>query len=116
MPPRLFVCNDDSLGERIQNTFPETKVVKTLNTISNSVMVDPSKVQGNHAVFVAGNDEDSKTFVSKTVLTEWFGWKTVLDLGDIKAARATEMYLPLWLKLWASQKTADFNVIVSRGA
>lgn len=115
MPPRLFVCNDDSLGERIQNTFPQTKVVKTLNTISNTVMVNPDKVPGDHAVFVAGNDQEAKTFVSKTVLSEWFGWKTVLDLGDIKAARATEMYLPLWLKLWGNQNTTEFNLIVSRG-
>src|ERR1700704_1141723 len=35
MPPTLSVCNDDSLAERIQATFPDAKVVKTLNTINN---------------------------------------------------------------------------------
>jgi predicted dinucleotide-binding enzyme len=31
MPPTLSPGNTDSLGELIQRTFPETKVVKTLN-------------------------------------------------------------------------------------
>src|SRR5512145_944594 len=35
----LTICNDDSLGEQIQRTFPETKVVKTLNTVNANVMV-----------------------------------------------------------------------------
>ncbi|MGE5072685.1 MAG: NADPH-dependent F420 reductase, partial [Anaerolineae bacterium] len=41
---RLTVCNDDSLGEQIQRTFPDTKVVKTLNTMNYNVMVDPRKL------------------------------------------------------------------------
>src|SRR5437660_4098189 len=39
MPPLLSVCNDDSLGEQIQRAFPDTRVVKALNTISVRVMV-----------------------------------------------------------------------------
>lgn len=110
MPPRLSVCNDDSLGERIQATFPEAKVVKTLNTVSNTVMVNPKKISADHVVFVAGNDPEAKAFVESTVLREWFGWTTVLDLGDIKAARGTEMYLPLWLRMWGALGTTEFNL------
>jgi predicted dinucleotide-binding enzyme len=36
MPPTLFVFGDDSLSEQIQRTFPNTKVVKTLNTVNLS--------------------------------------------------------------------------------
>src|SRR5436190_23388559 len=36
----LTVSNTDSLGEQIQRTFPQTKVVKTLNTVNANVMVD----------------------------------------------------------------------------
>ncbi len=43
MPPSLFTGNTDSLGERVQNALPETKVVKTLNTMNCQIMVDPAK-------------------------------------------------------------------------
>jgi hypothetical protein len=115
MPPTLFVSNDDSLGERIQRAFPELKVVKTLNTISAPVMVDPARVPGEHAVFVSGNDAEAKNRV-KQLLTEWFGWKQVIDMGDISTARGTESYLLLWLRLWGALGTPDFNIhVVKKG-
>ena len=40
-PPTLFVKDTDSLGEQIQRAFPEAKVVKTLNTLTAALMVDP---------------------------------------------------------------------------
>ena len=55
-PPSLFVCNTDSLGEQIQLAFPETKVVKSLNTMNCNLMVNPGLLAGGeHSVFVAGN-------------------------------------------------------------
>jgi predicted dinucleotide-binding enzyme len=114
MPPSLFSGNTDSLGEAAQRLLPETKVVKTLNTVNCNVMVDPKRVGGGeHDIFVAGNDAGAKAEVSE-YLRSWFGWKSVIDLGDITASRATESYLPLWLRLWGSLKTADFNVRVVR--
>jgi len=58
MPPTLSICNTESLGERIQATFPDVRVVKTLNTINANVMVNPSLVPGDHDVFLSGNDGD----------------------------------------------------------
>jgi len=114
MPPSLFSGNTDSLGEAAQRLLPETKVVKTLNTVNCAVMVEPKRVGGgDHDMFVAGNDAGAKAEVSEYLRT-WFGWKSVLDLGDITASRATESYLPLWLRLWGTLKTADFNVRVVR--
>jgi predicted dinucleotide-binding enzyme len=112
MPPTLSVCNDDSLGERIQAAFPGAKVVKALNTVNNQVMVDPRRLPGAHNVFVCGEDEGAKATVT-ALLTE-FGWPhgSVIDLGGIEAARGTEMYLPLWLRLMGALGTADFNVQV----
>jgi 8-hydroxy-5-deazaflavin:NADPH oxidoreductase len=114
MPPSLSVSNTDSLGEQIQKSFPETKVVKTLNTVTAALMVDPSLIPGTHTMFISGNDAQAKDTVVK-LLKEGFGWKEVLDLGDLSAARAQEMYLPLWLRLYMKLQTANVNVHVVRG-
>ena len=114
MPPSLSVCNTDSLGERIQRAFPATRVVKALNTVNCDVMVEPARVPGEHIVFVCGNDPEAK---GKAVrLLSEFGWRVerVLDLGDITAARSTEMYLPLWLNLMGQLGTLHFNIELAR--
>lgn len=113
MPPGLLVGTDDSLGEQIQRAFPEVKVVKALNTMSCYVMVDPSRVPGEHDVFMSGNDPGAKARVAE-ILRGWLGWKNVVDLGDITTARGTEHYLPLWVRLWGALGTADFNIKVVR--
>ena len=98
MPPTLSICNSDSLGEQIQRTYPQVKVVKTLNTMNCNIMVNPSLVPGSHDIFVSGNDAGAKAKVSD-ILKNWFGWKTVIDIGDITTARGTEMLLPIWIRL-----------------
>lgn len=114
MPPSLFVFGRDSLAEQIQRAFPKARVVKALNTISSYVMVDPGRVPGEHATFVSGNDAEAKQQV--TEILRGFGWKQVIDLGDITTARGTEAYLMLWIRLWGTLGTADFNVqIVKAG-
>jgi len=109
MPPSLTPVNTDSLGEQIQAAYPDVKVVKTLNTMNASLMVDPSQLTGNHNVFVSGNDVDAKSQVSKVLQS--FGWQAdqIIDLGDISTARGTEMLLPIWLRLWQALGTANFN-------
>jgi 8-hydroxy-5-deazaflavin:NADPH oxidoreductase len=109
----LFVDNKDSLGERIQAAFPDALVVKALNTINCNVMVDPGSVPGDHVVFVCGNDDEAKARV--TSLLGEIGWpaKRVIDLGDITAARATEHYLLLWLRMWRAVGGPSFNIAVS---
>jgi predicted dinucleotide-binding enzyme len=115
MPPSLSVCNKTSLGEVIQNEFPQLKVVKTLNTMWCGIMVNPGLVnKGNHTVFVSGNDMEAKNQVSG--LLKNFGWKSenILDLGDITTARGTEMYLPLWLRIFGSTNNGAFNLNIVR--
>ncbi len=111
MPPSLTVCNTDSLGEQIQRAFPQVKVVKTLNTLNASLMVNPALVPGEHDIFVSGDDREAKAHVVD-ILRHWFGWKNVIDLGDIKTARGTEMVLPLWITLMGVNQTPMFNLHV----
>jgi len=114
MPPTLSICNDDSLGERIQATFPEARVVKALNTVNSAVMVEPARVGGDHVVFVCGEDAGAKGEVEE--LLGSFGWpaERIVDLGGIAAARGTEMYLPLWLTLYGKLGSGDFNIALER--
>jgi predicted dinucleotide-binding enzyme len=110
---QLTVVNDDSMGEQIQRALPETHVVKTLNTMNCNVMVHPDRIDGEHVVFVCGNDDDAKQTV-RALLGE-FGWpeQRMLDLGDLTAARAVEMYLPLWLRMYQATGTVDFNLVLA---
>ena len=112
-PPSLSVVNTGSLGEEIQKAFPQSKVVKTLNTMWCGIMVNPALVNyGDHNVFLCSNYEDAKEVVRKILLS--FGWKeeNIIDLGDLTAARGTEMFLPLWLKIYATKKGRAFNIKV----
>jgi predicted dinucleotide-binding enzyme len=111
MPPTLTVCNADSLGEQVQREFPDTRVVKALNTVNCEVMVKPSLVPGDHNLFICGNDGPAKASVTGW-LSEWFGWKTgnIVDLGDITGARGMEMWMPLWLRLFGKFGHPHFNL------
>ncbi|MEW2621019.1 NAD(P)-binding domain-containing protein [Streptomyces sp. NPDC048106] len=110
--PRLDPVESDSMGERIQRAFPGARVVKTLNTVSFKVMVDPGRVPGEHHMFVCGEDAVAKERV--TAMLGELGWPTgrVLDLGGIAVARATEMYLPLRVRLSRVFGHEDFNIEV----
>lgn len=110
MPPTLSVSNTDSLGERIQRAYPGVKVVKSLNTMTARIMVEPGALaDGDHHVFVSGDDPDAKEQVQR-ILREWFGWRHIIDLGDISTARGAEMWLALWLRLMGAMGTVSFNL------
>ena len=108
-PPALTVCNTDSLGEQVQRAFPAARVVKALNTVNCNVMVDPGLLPGDHHLFLCGNDAAAKARVADLLVG--MGWKrrNLVDLGDITAARATEMFLPLWLRLSGVLGTPHFS-------
>jgi predicted dinucleotide-binding enzyme len=113
-PPTLTVANTDSVGEQIQRRFPEARVVKALNTMNNEVMVNPGLLRGEHDVFICGDDEGAKAEVRG--LLESFGWpaERILDLGGIEAARGTEAYVILWLRLVGAAGSSQLNIHVTR--
>lgn len=110
-PPSLWVCNTDSLAEQIQRTFPEARVVKSLNTVTAAVMVNPGMLPAETDIFVSGDDAAAKAEVT-TMLRDWFGWRSVIDLGGITTARNVEMWLPLWVNLMGPMGTPFFNIKV----
>jgi predicted dinucleotide-binding enzyme len=85
-----------------------------LNTTNAEVMVDPGKVGGgDHDLFVSGNDAAAKARVTE-LLSRWFGWRRVIDVGDITTARGTEMLLPIWVRLYGALGTPYFNFKIVR--
>jgi 8-hydroxy-5-deazaflavin:NADPH oxidoreductase len=113
MPPRVLASQDRCLAERIQATFPNLRVVKSFNTVAATIMVNPESLKGgDHTIFVAGNDKDAKATVSD--LLRSFGWKDIIDLGDVSAARGPEMYMALWVRLWGALGNGTINIKVQR--
>jgi 8-hydroxy-5-deazaflavin:NADPH oxidoreductase len=108
MPPSLFIKDTDSLGELIQRTFPAARVVKTWNTMTATVMINPAAVGGGeHTIFVCGNDAGAKSDV--VTLLQSIGWRDIVDLGDLTGARGTEMLLPIWIRLFGTLGTGNFQ-------
>ena len=108
----LFVKDTDSLAEQIQHAFPEARVVKTLNTLNVSMMVNPGQLSEETTLFVSGDDEAAKA--TATSLLNDLGHHDVVDLGDITTARGAEMWLSLWFRLMQSLGTATFNLKIVR--
>ena len=111
-PPSLFVSNTDSLAEQLQRELPEARLVKMFNTMANQVMVDPNRLPSDTTIFVAGNDVTARQTAAS--LAADLGWTDVFDLGDLTAARGLEMYLPLWVRMFAQIGRPEFNIKVVR--
>jgi predicted dinucleotide-binding enzyme len=97
-----------TLGEAIQRAHPDTSVVKTLNSVSAHLMVDPGSLPGNHCVFIASDSAGAKQEV--TALLAAFGWVHIVDLGALEACRAMEQLIPLWMKLEHALGGPNFNL------
>lgn len=108
-PPEVPQPDGRSMAEALQAAFPDTRVVKTLNTMPNTIMVDPSRVPGNHNVFLSGDDAEAKAEVA--ALLGSFGWGEgrIIDLGDLSTARATELMMHMWLRLYGVFGEREFN-------
>ncbi|QBR04567.1 oxidoreductase (plasmid) [Streptomyces sp. S501] len=99
---------------RVQRRFPRTRVVKTLNTMNFTIMVDPLASVPAATVFVSGDDGAAKTVV--TGLLGDLGWPgtTIIDLGGIDTAAATEQAGSLYFATVRALGDARFNLTVSR--
>ncbi|WP_030245136.1 NADPH-dependent F420 reductase [Streptomyces sp. NRRL S-350] len=79
-----------SLAEKLQAALPDTRVVKTLNTMLFMVMTAPETLATPPTAYLSGDDQDAKKTV--TGLLGDLGWPPawIEDLGGITTARATE--------------------------
>jgi predicted dinucleotide-binding enzyme len=111
-PPKLSIAGEDSLGERVQRALPDAQVVKAFNTIGNPYFVDPSFVEGQPTMLIAGDDQSAKDTV-RDVLTD-FGWSNTVDIGGIEGSRELEAICIVWVKIGGARGAWDhgFKVLV----
>lgn len=93
--PVLAVGHTDSGAELLQRAVPQARVVKALNTVSASDMVDPDYGQDAPTLLVCGDDDGA---VSQAIaLCRELGWSDILHVGGLRQARLTEALGVLWV-------------------
>jgi predicted dinucleotide-binding enzyme len=90
---KFFTTLDNSLMEQLQAAAPEARFVKAFNSIGAAFMVNPEFKGTKPAMFMCGNNEESKKAVAAVV--SLFGFD-VQDMGKAEAARAIEPLCMLW--------------------
>ncbi|WP_160711828.1 NADPH-dependent F420 reductase [Chitinophaga solisilvae] len=106
------LSNTHSLGEAIQHFLPDTHVVKSLNIVNCEVMVNAARSGGEATMFLAGNNAAAKASVVE--ILQQFGWKDIIDLGNIEHARSTEMMLPIWLSVYTATRNGHIGFKIVR--
>lgn len=88
--PADLIYPGSSLAEQLQDALPDTRVVKTLNTMLFPVMTAPDTLTQAPDAFLSGEDPQAKQIVRELLVS--LGWHTewITDLGGIRTARATE--------------------------
>ncbi|MEU7581675.1 NADP oxidoreductase [Streptomyces sp. NPDC041068] len=111
--PLLNPVATDSLAEQIQRAFPDSRVVKALNTVSAALMAAPASLEGvDHTVFLSSDFADAEEQVAHLLAA--YGRQDIVDLGDLATARATEMIQPLYLALARPLGHEHFNLKLVR--
>lgn len=113
MPGGLLYPNS-SLAEHLQEILPETAVVKTLNTMLSTVMVDPSHLSVAPTAFMSGNNSEAKEAVRE--LLGDLGWQETMieDIGEINTARGTEAFMLLVPAILRTRGFKPFALTVAR--
>jgi predicted dinucleotide-binding enzyme len=111
-PDFSLAIPDDSLARRIQEAFPDVKVVKAGNNVAAVVVADPSTLAAPTTLFLSGDDADAKEVVS-SLLTD-LGWprESLLDLGGIVNAYGQEHYIALFGAVLQKLGTPYFNIAI----
>ncbi|MDQ0311499.1 putative dinucleotide-binding enzyme [Kitasatospora herbaricolor] len=103
-----------SLAEEIQRVLPDVRVVKTLNTVHESVMADPTGLATPPTAFLSGDDAEAKKAVGE--LLGELGWPAdwIIDLGGVESARAPEAFVLMVGGLVRALGPVPFGLSVAR--
>ncbi|WP_153811824.1 NAD(P)-binding domain-containing protein [Streptomyces sp. SUK 48] len=112
--PADLVYPGSSLAERLQEALPETRVVKTLNTMLFPVMTAPGALTQAPDAFLSGEDPQAKQTVRELLVS--LGWREewITDLGGIHTARATEAAILFVPHVIRSTGFAPFAISIAR--
>ncbi|MEU2588983.1 NAD(P)-binding domain-containing protein [Streptomyces avermitilis] len=112
--PADLIYPGSSLAEQLQEALPETRVVKTLNTMLFPVMTAPATLAQTPTAFLSGDDPQAKQTV-RELLTD-LGWckEWITDLGGIQTARATEAAILFVPHVIRSSGFAPFALSIAR--
>ncbi len=105
MQPHLSVGHMISGGEIVQQSLPDSHVVKTLNIVNHSHMVEPKYNEGTPCMFLCGNNDSAKQQTSE--LLRRLGWQDITDIGEINKSRLLEPLCLLWVTYGMSRGTWD---------
>lgn len=109
--PTLAVGHTISAGEIVQQSLPDSHVVKTLNIINHSRMVRPEYEEGTPIMFVCGNNDSAKRVTHELLID--LGWADALNIGGIEKARLLEPLCLLWIEYGVHRDTWEhaFSVL-----
>jgi len=102
-PPQLAVGHTISGGEIVQQSLPDSHVVKALNIINHQNMVQPKYKSGVPTMFVCGNNKSAINHTGE--LLHEMGWDDIVDLGGIEKSRLLEPLCLLWVEYGIAKNT-----------
>ena len=112
--PAELLYPGSSLAEQLQDALPDTRVVKTLNTMLYTVMTAPAALAQAPTAFLSGKDPEAKQVV-RGLLAD-LGWQQewITDLGGIETARAAEAAILFVPHVIRSSGFAPFAISITR--
>ncbi|MBN8291343.1 NAD(P)-binding domain-containing protein [Rhodobacter sp. NTK016B] len=112
--PAGLLYPNGSVASALQDTLPDVRVVKALNTMLFIVMANPGLLSRPPSVFLSGNDPDAKMQV-RSLLTN-LGWAEdmIEDLGGIATASGPESFMLFVPPLMARDGMIPFALSIAR--
>ncbi|WP_251091404.1 NAD(P)-binding domain-containing protein [Streptomyces sp. Caat 7-52] len=112
--PADLIYPGSSLAEQLQEALPDTRVVKTLNTMLFPVMTAPAALTQTPTAFLSGEDPEAKQVVRGLLADLSWQQEWITDLGGIETARAAEAAILFVPHVIRSSGFAPFAISITR--